>query len=110
MDEKVTYQVLLAAMEEIKSEYGDIKSTARSKSATMQKEGIKDLKEWIEALTTVMKSSGVSGKLGSPAKNRYKFQQNNGTSTTNSLKKTKGPGISAAGPYKLGQKPIQLQL
>ena len=34
-DEKVTYQVLLAAMEEMKSEYGDIKSTARSKSATM---------------------------------------------------------------------------
>ena len=28
-------------------------------------------------------------------------------STTNSPKKTRGPGINAAGPYKPGQKPIQ---
>ena len=71
----MTYQLLLAVMEETESEYGDIKSIARSKSATMQKEGMKDLKEQIEALTTIVKSSGVSGKLGSPAKNKYKFQQ-----------------------------------
>ena len=106
-DEKVTYQILLAAMEETESEYGDMRSMARSKGATVWEEGIAELKELIEALTTVVKSSSVPGKFGSPMKNKYKFQKKDGTSAPNSPKKTRGPGTSATVPYKLGQKPIQ---
>ena len=94
-------------MEETESESGDMRSVARSKGATVWEEGIAELTELIEALTTVVKSSSVPGKFGSPMKNKYKFQKKDGTSAPNSPKKTRGPGTSAAVPYKLGQKLIQ---
>ena len=73
----------------------------------MREEGIVELKEWIEALTIVVKLSSVPGKFGSSMKNKYKLQKKDGMSAPNSLKKMRGPGTSAVGPYKLGQKPIQ---
>ena len=87
-------------MEETESEYGDTKLAVRSKGATVQEEeGIVELRERIEALTTMVKSRNIPGKLGSLAKNKYKFQKKDGMSTPNSLKKTRGPGTCAAGPY-----------
>ena len=113
-DPTVTYQALLKAIEETESEYGEGRATARAKSATVADEtGIAKLKEKIEALTTVVKSSNVISAGTKPREspkpkhgNFHKFQWKDGTIPSNSLLKGKGPNTSAAGPFKEGQKPI----
>ena len=56
----MTYQALLKAIEETESEYGEGRATAQAKSATVADEtGKVELKDKIEALTTVVKSSNV---------------------------------------------------
>ena len=109
----MTYQALLKAFEETESEYVEGKASIRAKAAAVMDEtGIAELKDKIEALTTVVKSSNVvnagTKPPGSP-KPKYgnKFQQKNGTVSANSPSKGKGPTTSAAGPFKTGQKPIQ---
>ena len=55
------YQALLEAIEETKSEYGEGRATVQAKSATVAEDtGIAELKEKIEALTTVVKSSSIA--------------------------------------------------
>ena len=84
-------------------------------SATIAEDtGIVELKERIEALTTVVKSSNVvstgTKPPGSPKpkhRNFHKFQQKDGMIPSNNLLKGKRPITSAAGPFKEGQKPIQ---
>ena len=76
------YQALLKAIEEMESEYGEGRATVRAKSATVAEDtGIAKLKEKIEALTTVVKSSSVvstgTKPPGSPKpkhRNFHKFQ------------------------------------
>ena len=54
------YQALLKAIEETESEYGEGRATVRAKSVTIAEDtGIAELKEKIQALTTVVKSSNV---------------------------------------------------
>ena len=111
----VTYQVLLKAIEETESKYGEGRATARAKSATAADEtGIVELKDKIEALTTVMKSSNIisagTKPPGSPKPkhgNFHKFQWKDGTIPSNSPSIGKGPNTSAAGPFKEGQRLIQ---
>ena len=109
------YQVLLKAIKETESEYGEGRATAQAKSATVADEtGIAELKDKIEALTTVVKSSNVISAgmkpPGSPKpkhRNFHKFQWKDGMIPPNSPSKGKGPITSAAGPFKEGQKLIQ---
>ena len=109
------YQVLLKAIKETESEYGEGRATAQAKSATVADEtGIVELKDKIEALTTVVKSSNVisagTKPQGSPKPkhgNFHKFQWKDGMIPPNSPSKGKGPITSAAGPFKEGQKLIQ---
>ena len=73
---KVTYQVFLAALDEMESKYSEGKMTARNKSAAVDREaGIAELRERIEALTTVVKSNNITGRSSSLAKNKDKFQK-----------------------------------
>ena len=114
----MTYQALLKAIKETESEYGEGRATARAKSATVADEtGIAELKDKIEALTTIVKSSNVISAgmkpPGSPKPkhgNLHKFQQKDGTIPSNSPLKGKGPITSAARPFKEGLKLIVLQL
>ena len=112
-DPTVTYQALLKALEETESEYIEGKASIRAKAtAVMDKNSIAELKDKIEVLTTVVKSGNVvnartkpPGSLKPKSGNRY--LQKNGAVSTNSPMKGKGPATSAAGPFKMGQKPIQ---
>ena len=109
------YQALLKAIEETESEYREGRATAQAKLATVADEtGIAELKEKIEALTTIVKSSNVisagtkpPGSLKPKHRNFHKFQWKDGTIPSNSPLKGKGPNTSAAGPFKEGQKLIQ---
>ena len=109
------YQVLLKAIEETESEYGEGRATAQAKSATVADEtGIAELKDKIEALTTVVKSSNIISAGMKPPRspklkhrNFHKFQRKDGMIPSNSLSKGKGPIRSTAGPFKEGQKLIQ---
>ena len=59
-DPTVTYQAHLKALEETESEYIEGKASIRAKAAAVMDEtGIAELKDNIEALTTVVKSSNV---------------------------------------------------
>ena len=104
------YQVLLKAIKETESEYGEGRAMTQAKSAT----GIAELKDKIEALTTVVRSSNVisagmkpPGSLKLKHRNFHKFQWKDGMIPSNSLLKSKGSLTSAAGPFKEGQKLIQ---
>ena len=109
------YQALLKAIEETESEYGEGRAAARAKLATVADETrIAELKEKIEALTTVVKSSNIISAGTKPPRspkpkhgNFQKFQWKDGVIPSNSLLKGKGPITSAARPFKEGQKPIQ---
>ena len=111
----MTYQALLKAIEETESEYGEGRATVRAKSATVaDNTGIAELKDKIEALTTVVKNSNVvgmgtrpPGSLKPKPGNFHKSQRKDGVISTNSPLKGKGPITSAAGPFKEGQKPMQ---
>ena len=114
-DPTVMYQALQKAIEETESEYGEGRATAQAKSATVADEtGIAELKEQIEALTTVVKSSNIistgmkpPGSLKPKHGNFHKFQWKDGMIPSNSPSKGKGPNTSAARPFKEEQKPIQ---
>ena len=81
------YQVLLKAIEETESKYGEGRATAQAKYATVADEtGIAELKDKIEALTTVVKSSNVihagmkpPGSLKPKHRDFHKFQWKDGT-------------------------------
>ena len=75
-DVKVTYQVLLAAIEETESEYNEVKTSIKTKNAVVEGEvGITELKEKIEALTTVVKSSNIATKTPGSPKPKFRFQK-----------------------------------
>ena len=104
------YQALLKAMEETESEYGEGRATAQARLATVvDGTGIVELKEKIEALTTIGKSSNIISAGTKPPRslkpkhgNFHKFQWKDGMIPSNSPSKGKGPIMSAAGPFKEG--------
>ena len=105
---KVTYQALLAALEKTETEYSEVRTAIKSKSTVVEGEtGPTDLKEKIDALTAIVKSSNITMRPMEMPKLKFKFQKKNRQSPSNSLVKGKGPGTTAAGPFKMGQKPIQ---
>ena len=107
-DTKVTYLALLAALEDTENEYCEVRTAIKSKSTVVEGEtGITDLREKIEALTTVVKSSNIATKSAESPKLKFRFQKKDGQSPSNSPAKGRGPGTTAAGPFKMGQKPIQ---
>ena len=71
----MTYQGLLAAFEEAEGEYGETRTTVKSKSAMVEDEtSIKQLQEKIETLTSVVKTSNVVNKsTESPVKSKFKM-------------------------------------
>ena len=104
----MTYQALLAALEETENEYCEVRTAIKSKSTVVEGEtGITDLREKIEALMAVVKSSNIATKSAESPKPKFRFQKKDGQSPSNSLVKGKGPGTTAAGPFKMGQNPIQ---
>ena len=107
-DAKVTYQALLATLEETENEYCEVRTAIKSKSTVVEgKTGITDLREKIEDLTAVVKSSNIAMKSAKPPKSKFRFQKKDGQSPSNSPVKGKGLGTTAAGSFKMGQKPIQ---
>ena len=105
---KVTYQALLAVLEETENEYSEVRTAIKSKSTVVEGEtGLTDLKEKIDALTAVVKSSNITTRPTEMPKPKFKFQRKNGQSPSNSPAKGKGPGTTTVGPFKMGQKPIQ---
>ena len=103
----MTYQALLAALEETENDYSEVRTAIKGKSTVVEGEtGLADLKEKIDALTAVVKSSNVTMRPTEMPKLKFKFQRKNGQSPSNSPVKGKGPGTTAAGPFKMGQKPI----
>ena len=114
---ETTYDELLNKMLDAEWEKStDIKMTslkAKSAVATMDDGGIKDLKQKIDQLTTVFKSStfgGAKPKMGSTrvtnvASGHYTGKDKNKKPV--SPHKGQGPTTSAAGPFKNGQKPYQ---
>ena len=93
------------------------KSTSvKSKAAIVENEAspsLQKLTEEISALTTVVKSASMgtprTKTLNHKTKvNSLKGNGNKGSNANgNSPRKGKGPAASAAGPFKLGQKPLQ---
>ena len=111
--EETTYEELFHKTVEAKKEkMPEVKVTSlKAKSVVVPAEGssIQDLKQKIDALTTVVKSSNFRG---APPKQQSHSGNNNqknknGEKQAQSLYKGKGPGTSAAGLFKQGQKPFQ---
>ena len=106
--EETTYEELYReAVEAEKEKNSEIKVTSlKVKSAIVgeEQDGIRDLKQKIDALTTVVKSSTLGGA---------KPKQNNGGTTLQKTKdsgrnggntyKGQGPATTSAGPFKPGQ-------
>ena len=109
-DPRVNYRSLLEATEEAEDEVREAR--VRAKSTAAEDDGIKDLRDIIETLMSVMKSGTYQNggmkqntpqKPTTPNKFQKKFQDNG----QGSPKKSNGPATSSAGPFKLGQKPYQ---
>ena len=107
---RAKYRSLLEATEEAKDEVGEAKF--RAKSTLVEDDGIKDLRNRIKTLVSMMKNgpyqSGGSKqntpkKLTTPNKFQKKFQDNG----QGSPKESNRPATSSAGPFKPGQKPYQ---
>ena len=111
--EETTYEELFRETVEAKKEkMPEVKVTSlKAKSVVVPTEGssIQDLKQKIDALTTVVKSSNFRGaRPKQQSHNGNNNQKNkNGEKHAQSPYKGKGPGTSAAGPFKQGQKPFQ---
>ena len=110
--EETTYEELFRETVEAKKEkMPEVKATSlKAKSVVVPTEGssIQDLKQKIDTLTTVVKSSNFGGAQSKQqSHNGNNNQKNkNGEKHAQSPYKGKGPGTSAAGPFKQGQKPF----
>ena len=81
---------------------------AKSAVATTEDGGIKDLKQKIDQLTTVVKSStfgGTKPKKGNTGVTNVASGQYTGKDKNKKPYKEQGPTTSVAGPFKNGQKP-----
>ena len=111
--EETTYEELFCeTVEAEKEKMPEVKVTSlKAKSVVVPVEGssIQDLKQKIDALTTVLKSSNFGGAQPKQQSNNGNNTQKNknGEKQAQSPYKGKGPGTSAAGSFKQGQKPFQ---
>ena len=111
--EETTYEELFdETVEAEKEKMPEVKVTSlKAKSVVVPAEGssIQYLKQKIDALTTVVKSSNFGGtRPKQQSSNGNNTQKNkNGEKQAQSSYRGKGPGTSAAGPFKQGQKPFQ---
>ena len=69
--------------------------------------GIQDLKQKINALTMVVKSSTLGGAWLKQSNNDYPQKMKNNGKNNVSLYKGQGPVTTSARPFKPGQKPFQ---
>ena len=109
-DPRVNYQFLLEATEEAEEEVRETR--VRAKAASIENDGIKDLKDRIETLTPVMKSGTYQNggpKLNQPQKptTPNKFQKKYRENGQGSPKKSNGPAMTSVRPFKPGQKLYQ---
>ena len=114
---KVTYEELLSKTLEAEKDCCSSKSTSvKSKAAIVENKAslsLQKLTEEISALTTVVKSASMgTPKTKTPnhktKANSLKGNGNKGSNANgNSPRMGKGPTVSAAGPFKSGQKPLQ---
>ena len=106
-DTGVTYHGLLAAVEETEGEYGETRTTVKSKSARVEdKASIKQLQEKI--LTSVVKTSNIVNKTsGFPVKPKFKTPRKDTRILPDSPAKIKAAGVSGLGTTKSGNKPMQ---
>ena len=113
----MTYDELLnETLDTEQEKFTKVKSTSlkiKSAVATSEEGGIKDLKQKIDQLTTVIKSSTFAGtkpKKGNAGITNVTNGQYTGKDRNQkpaSPYKGQGPTTSAAGPFKNGQKPYQ---
>ena len=113
----MTYDELLnETLDAEREKFTEVKSNSlkiKSAVATSEYGGIKDLKQKIDHLTTVIKSSTFAGTkpkkrnagIASVANGQYTGKDKNKKPA--SPYKGQGPTTSAAGPFKNGQKPYQ---
>ena len=120
-DSSVTYTKLLEVAEEAEGEWTEGKVNVRSKAATVKPDdnGLTDLKEKIDVLTTVVKSGNFQGARpkenqngtgGAKPKNNNNNKPNSHSgawSLPGSPIKGRGPGPSATGPFQKGDRPLQ---
>ena len=112
----MTYKGLLSATHEAETKWTQSKVPAMVKGANVKEckeEGTTKLKSKIDSLTAILKASNFrTNKLqggekvvqGKPAQKGW---QGKSKSIHNTPLKRKGPGTSAAGPFKGNWKPIQ---
>ena len=111
--EETTYEELFCeTVDAEKEKMPEVKVTSlKAKSVVVPVEGssIQDLKQKIDALTTVVKFSDFGeAQPKQQSSNGNNTQKNkDGEKQVQSLYRGKGPGTSAAGPFKQGQKPFQ---
>ena len=105
----MTYQGLLAAVEETEGEYGETRTMMKSKSTTVEDEtSIKQLQEKIETSMSVVKTSSVVNKTsGSQKKPKFKTPRRDTTISPDSPAKSKAVNINGSGTAKSGNKPMQ---
>ena len=114
---EMTYDELLNETLDVEWEkFNKVKTTSlkvKPAVATSEDGGIKDLKQKIDQLTTVIKSSTFAGtkpKKGNTGITNVASGQYTGKDKSKkpaSPYKGQGPTTSAAGPFKCGQKPYQ---
>ena len=109
-DSKVDYRCLLEAIEEAEDEVWEAKF--KSKTAAVENAGIHDLKEKIDTLTTVIKSSSFQSGGQKPHSTQKcatpsKFQKKHRDSNPGTPKKSTGPVTSSAGSFTPRWKPYQ---
>ena len=96
------YEDLLEASQEAEGEWTDNKTVQAKNAQVREDNGLKALRDQINALTSVMmKTTKTANK---PKGESFPKVKKNGEKN---IPKSKGPETSAHGPYKNGQKPIQ---
>ena len=108
--ESVSYEDLLVATREAEAEWTENKSIpVRVRSTTLNEEvGLKDLKKEVEPLTTALKAfQGAKPKKGNAPPPRISKLRRAKPQIRHQISKSKGPQLSAAGPFSPTDKPMQ---
>ena len=101
--ESTTYDSLLATMKGAELEWLESRNQSRLKSVTItDKTEIEELREKLVELQATVKSAAVQKK-----EKEKKKTPKNSPRKDDVRKQSKGPGVTAAGPFKPDQKPMQ---
>ena len=105
-----TYDTLLAAIKEAEMEWSESRAPIRVKGAVVEEKEseIDELKKHLDKLTATVKSTNIRGKNKNSQERSPTNSPRKECAHINEVKKQlKGPGVSAAGPFKQNQQPIQ---